>query len=129
MRWIWMSFFLVACVDRDMPEPDEGGLLFAENCVACHGASGRGDGPLATSLDPAPADLTTLFARGYDRTKILSIIDGYQRDGHTPMPEFGAVLEGDLVPVKLSDGSLSPVPRPLAALLFYLEDLQTEPPS
>jgi copper resistance protein D len=26
-------------------------------CVSCHGARGRGDGPLASSLTPPPADL------------------------------------------------------------------------
>ncbi|WP_193164895.1 cytochrome c/FTR1 family iron permease [Microbulbifer hainanensis] len=28
--------------------------LFEEHCAACHGASGHGDGPLATHLDPPP---------------------------------------------------------------------------
>jgi putative copper export protein/mono/diheme cytochrome c family protein len=36
----------------------EGRRLFAANCTACHGASGRGDGPLAKSLPIPPADLT-----------------------------------------------------------------------
>jgi putative copper export protein/mono/diheme cytochrome c family protein len=32
--------------------------LFAANCVACHGAGGRGDGPAAAGLSIHPADLT-----------------------------------------------------------------------
>ena len=36
----------------------EGGTLFAQNCVACHGAGGAGDGMLANSLPVPPADLT-----------------------------------------------------------------------
>lgn len=35
-----------------------GGRLYAEHCVACHGAEGRGDGPRAGELPIAPADLT-----------------------------------------------------------------------
>jgi putative copper export protein/mono/diheme cytochrome c family protein len=35
-----------------------GGRLFAENCTACHGSQGKGDGPAAASLDIPPADLT-----------------------------------------------------------------------
>ena len=35
-----------------------GAQLFAQNCVSCHGAVGRGDGPLAKGLDIPPADLT-----------------------------------------------------------------------
>ena len=33
-----------------------GAALFAENCAACHGAQGRGDGPAAKGLDPVPAN-------------------------------------------------------------------------
>lgn len=30
--------------------------LFQNNCIACHGIDGRGDGPDAAALDPAPTD-------------------------------------------------------------------------
>jgi putative copper resistance protein D len=41
-----------------------GAPLYAENCAMCHGATGRGDGPLAGKLPIRPADLTEphLFA-------------------------------------------------------------------
>ena len=32
--------------------------LFQENCAACHGVSGQGDGPLAAQLEPPPTDFT-----------------------------------------------------------------------
>lgn len=32
--------------------------LFQQNCIACHGATGQGDGPLAASLEPTPTDFT-----------------------------------------------------------------------
>jgi putative copper resistance protein D len=35
-----------------------GAQVFADNCAACHGADGRGDGPLAKGLSVKPADLT-----------------------------------------------------------------------
>jgi len=31
--------------------------LYQQSCVMCHGLQGRGDGPLAASLNPRPADL------------------------------------------------------------------------
>jgi len=37
-----------------------GKALFDENCAVCHGAAGRGDGPGAKGLDPAPAVLAGL---------------------------------------------------------------------
>jgi putative copper export protein len=41
-----------------------GAPLYAANCTVCHGAGGRGDGPLAGKLSIRPADLTEahLFA-------------------------------------------------------------------
>lgn len=37
---------------------ERGRALFAENCAACHGEAGRGDGPSAKGLSPAPRDFT-----------------------------------------------------------------------
>ncbi|MBI2425954.1 MAG: c-type cytochrome [Candidatus Hydrogenedentes bacterium] len=36
---------------------ERGGLLFAKECAACHGAEGRGDGPAAYLLYPKPRNL------------------------------------------------------------------------
>ena len=57
---------------------------------------------------------------------VLSVIDGYDRTDlpGKEMPEFGLLLEGDTVPVDLGDGVLTPTPRPLAALMAYLESIQ-----
>jgi copper transport protein len=35
-----------------------GQALFAANCAACHGETGKGDGPVGLTLNPRPADLT-----------------------------------------------------------------------
>jgi hypothetical protein len=40
------------------------------------------------------------------------------------MPEFGALLDGDLVPLDTGDGVLTPTPRKLVALLEYIESAQ-----
>lgn len=122
---------LAACaVTLDMPEPDEGRTLFVENCAICHGVGGKGNGELADDLSPKPADLTMISARNkglFPRTKVLSIIDGYTRmqsDGEN-MPEFGLLLDGDTIPLEVDDSDQqSPVPRPLAALVVYLESIQ-----
>jgi len=118
---------LAACAPDDMPEPSEGAVLFADNCAACHGYQAEG-GESLVSGKVAP-DLTTIAARNggtFPRTRVLSQIDGYGRGkvSKTVMPEFGALLEGDLVPVDI-DGTFTPTPRPLAALLAYLESIQT----
>lgn len=118
---------LLACAVVEMPDAPEGARLFAENCAACHGATGKGDGPIADDFGRPPADLTQLskWDEGFDRARVLSVIDGYTRvrEGVHRMPEFGAMLQGETVPFEV-DGVMSPVPRPLAALVIYLESIQ-----
>jgi mono/diheme cytochrome c family protein len=120
---------LWACTQVAMPDATEGFAVYAEHCAVCHGADSRGTGPMAAELDPAPADLTRIAARNggvFPAAQVLSKIDGYARDtGQGPaMPEFGALLGGDLVPVDVGDDIFTPTPRKLAALHFYLESIQ-----
>lgn len=123
---LMLTAAVAACSVQDtMPGPAEGEAVFAANCVACHDY--RGQGATLSGGQNAP-DLTGIAARRdgeFPRAEILSKIDGY---GHgkvsaTVMPEFGSLLEGELVPVDI-DGVPTPTPRPLAALLAYLESIQ-----
>ncbi|WP_238364292.1 c-type cytochrome [Mesobacterium pallidum] len=131
-RVIWAAMIplgLAACMAQEMPEAGEGARLYAENCAMCHGATGQGDGPLAGEMSPPPANLALIAARNdgtFPRAQVLSVIDGYHRADlpGQEMPEFGLLLEGDLVPVDTGDGVMTPTPRPLAALLAYLEAIQ-----
>ncbi len=116
---------LTACV---ADTPPNGKMAFMENCAACHGATGQGDGPLASSLNPAPPDLTMIAARNggiFDRSYVASFIDGLNRGQHNAaaMPEFGA---GDLGPLIMTDDAGVPVPIPatLLALTDYVESIQ-----
>ncbi|MFP4305492.1 c-type cytochrome [Rhodosalinus sp.] len=115
-----------------MPEPPEGRALYTDYCAACHGPTGKGDGPLASEGGLRPADLTRIAARNggaFPRVEVLSTIDGYTkgRAEGPDMPEFGELLMGETVPVDTADGRPSPVPRPLAALMVYLESIQEVP--
>lgn len=120
---------LGACVSTDMPEASEGAVLFAQNCAVCHGVTARGDGEWSTGMVPAPSDLTRLSSGNngvFPMAHILSVVDGYDRSGlpGKEMPEFGLLLRGPTVPLDVGDGVFTPTPRPLAALLTYLEGLQ-----
>ena len=41
---------------------EAGAVIFKNNCAACHGEQGHGDGPAGLALDPKPKDLPSLAA-------------------------------------------------------------------
>ena len=46
-------------------DPGRGALLYAQNCVACHGANGSGDGPRAYFIFPKPRNFNDAATREY----------------------------------------------------------------
>jgi putative copper export protein/mono/diheme cytochrome c family protein len=74
-----------------------GAKLFAANCVTCHGADGRGDGPAALSLSLQPADLTAEhFWAHSDGELYWYISHGFQTElGAVAMPGVAGVLSSD----------------------------------
>ena len=119
---------LFACTMPEMPEAPEGAALFADHCAACHGPNATGAGQESLGLGKVSPDLTRLAASRdgvFPTAEVLSTIDGYAQGTHVDraMPEFGAELGGDLIPLDV-DGVLTPTPRALVALLRYLESVQ-----
>ena len=54
-----------------------GAALWMRNCAGCHGVEGRGDGPAAEWLKPAPTDLTARqFAPAYIADVLWNGVDG-----------------------------------------------------
>jgi mono/diheme cytochrome c family protein len=124
---------LGACVQSREPSADlpDGKRLFAENCVACHGRKGQGDGKMAQHLFMLPADLTALSANNggvFPRNYVVSTMDGFARGEHFSgaMPEFGDKLKGRMVIMQTGEGVGTPTPAPLVALADYLESIQVK---
>lgn len=46
----------IAVEPTQPPDLARGAALFQQNCTACHGAQGRGDGAAGVNLDPKPAN-------------------------------------------------------------------------
>jgi mono/diheme cytochrome c family protein len=66
--------------------------VFTENCVMCHGLSGRGDGTAAANLQPRPRDYTdpTWQANVTDALIRKTILEGGAAVGKAPsMMAFG----------------------------------------
>jgi putative copper export protein/mono/diheme cytochrome c family protein len=89
--------FYTSLTDFDSYGIAQGGRLFARNCVACHGADGRGDGPLAHSLDIPPADLTAEHVWAHtDGELFWYLTHGMDNPrGGLSMPGFGGLLGGE----------------------------------
>mmetsp|Transcript_18106 Transcript_18106/g.28043 ORF Transcript_18106/g.28043 Transcript_18106/m.28043 type:complete len:133 (+) Transcript_18106:220-618(+) len=121
-----MALAVGACTTPASEEP--GALFFAEQCSVCHGASARGDGPLAADLGVMPADLTVLARDNggvYPIDDVMAQVYGYPgRYQIGGMPEFGPVLDGPVEDWTTQSGEVIETPRALIDLAVYLEGLQ-----
>ena len=72
--------------------------LYVRFCAACHGAEGRGDGPVAASFKVEVPDLSLIARRSgglYPRDRVARIIDGRYivgAHGSRTMPVWGEDL-------------------------------------
>lgn len=56
LRQALLRAYPVRLAPRRTPDLERGARLYARQCASCHGLQGRGDGPAAAGLDPAPID-------------------------------------------------------------------------
>lgn len=73
-----------------------GKSVFENNCVTCHGAEGKGDGPAGASLNPKPANLQ-LTVKETDAAYMHWVVtEGGAAAGlSSAMPAFKGVLSDD----------------------------------
>jgi mono/diheme cytochrome c family protein len=77
----------------------EGVDTFKTYCAVCHGPDAKGNGPAATALKKAPADLTTIAKRNggrFSATDVEAVIMGAQvmaSHGSRDMPIWGPVFQ------------------------------------
>ena len=84
--WFFSSAVLYAEVPKKLPPPKERGEnLYKELCWQCHGASGKGDGPLS-KVTMAPK------VTGLAKEKEKSYIDIIQ-NGKGRMPAYAEVID------------------------------------
>lgn len=95
---ILTAILLGASYQGDRPNPGaaaSGGQSFRTYCASCHGAEGKGDGPLAEHLKVAPADLTQISQSNngtFPFDEVRKKIDGrdaVRGHGTSDMPVWG----------------------------------------
>lgn len=117
---------------------DVGKWEYQNNCVVCHGTSGKGDGPFKGMVDtPAGADLTTLAKRNngvFPFARVYETIDGtktVKAHGTREMPIWGAdyALRAQALKEQYGSGQYDPdvfVRARILALTEYVYRLQAK---
>jgi mono/diheme cytochrome c family protein len=76
---------------------DPGQIEFLSRCAPCHGAEGKGKGPMSAAHKATPTDLTVLAKNNggvFPFSKVYEVIDGRKvvaAHGTREMPVWGAV--------------------------------------
>jgi mono/diheme cytochrome c family protein len=75
-------------VPADAASIEAGKAAYIKQCLPCHGALGKGDGPAAKDLNPKPHDLSApVVVEQTDGALFFKITEGKK-----PMPTFETVL-------------------------------------
>ena len=86
------SFFALAR-PYDAGSVAAGAALYADDCAACHGATGEGNGPAATGLSIRPANLTEAHLFAHSPGDLFWWVS--QGRGHGAMPGFDSIMTPD----------------------------------
>lgn len=117
-----------AQAETEMRQRVTGGEVFRTYCATCHGPSGRGDGPLASSMRRRPADLAEIAKRNggeYPSEIVFRTIDGktpVRGHGGPDMPVWG-----DAFARSHDGGDASIVKERIDSLVDFIRTLQVKP--
>jgi mono/diheme cytochrome c family protein len=109
----------------DSKQVGRGRALYLEYCVSCHGVTGEGDGPVASSLITPPANLRRLaerFGNPLPEEQVARYIDGraeVKAHGPRDMPVWGRRF------YYKSGGNERRVRQSIAELVAYLQSIQS----
>lgn len=125
-----LAAFTSLTLAQDEPALVSGKNEFVRHCGACHGADGKGDGPIVPLLKEKPADLTGIAQRNggdFPFWETFQMIDGRAPiDGHggREMPVWGDRFREDAP--SSSQGSEALVRARIMELILYLQSIQAE---
>lgn len=101
-----LTTYPVPIAPQTVPDIARGSALYQEQCVACHGARGDGDGPAAAQLDPPPIAFTDA-----DRARSRSLYSLYEAISQgvagTAMPSYSSLSVEDRWALSFYVGTLA----------------------
>lgn len=115
-------------VAQEFKQSTTGDEIYRTYCASCHGASARGDGPLASAMRKKPANLAEIAKRNggeFPRELVFRTIDGQQPvrgHGGPDMPVWG-----DVFARSREAGDAERVKAVIQLLVDYLESIQLRP--
>jgi mono/diheme cytochrome c family protein len=95
-KWLMVASVIIALNASGRAEDlDAGKAEYLSSCATCHGADGKGEGPLSSKLKTKPADLTTFAKKNngvFPVGAVYEAIDGrntIESHGAREMPIWG----------------------------------------
>jgi len=116
----------IKAVPLTRTSPASGSEMYRTYCAVCHGVDGRGDGPAASALTKAPADLTQLAIHNngkFPDARVANAIIGDTQvaaHGSKDMPVWGDLLRS------LNLGVSDAVQLRILNLTNYIKTLQAK---
>jgi len=113
-------------IQADKTQRSNGKQMFASYCAPCHGADGRGSGPVAAELKTKPVDLTLLSANNHGKFPSAHVAAVLQFGAPTPahgtalMPVWGPILK------QMSKDSTEEKQIRVANLTEYVQSIQAK---
>lgn len=117
----------VLTASAQLPPGAVGGrTTFGTYCASCHGSAAKGDGTLASMMNPRPPDLTLIAKRAggaFPAERVARTIDGRtpaKGHGNSEMPVWGDAFAKS----RADSGSTE---EKIQQLVSYLESIQVKP--
>lgn len=104
---------------------ERGKATFRESCAACHGESGRGNGPASSAMKQRPTNLTTLARekKAFPASEVQASIKGTSpvvAHGAPGMMVWGALFLAD------ANGNQAKADAQIADLVAFIESIQVK---
>lgn len=119
---------LAGCTAPSQPV-SVGRAAFTENCSSCHGAQGRGDGPMSVFVSTGVPNLRQLRQRSggeFPKTYVIEVVTRISdlHDDIVAMPDFGTLLGASPTVYMAADGQRIKTDSTILAIVDYLESVQ-----